>query len=327
MRILYVAGAVILPLVLAAHAAGHGFPIQVGAAAGRVTVANGLALSGGYATAAFDRSGGSGEDGFELGLFTTLPGFERTTLPATMPLTLEVLGRPDHSAAARPTRWLWHASGTPAAVDGLSAGASMSLVEVFGSETIQFTPLGPQADTTIAVTAAAGEHHLLLYQLNESAPEPGVYAFFARLTAPELLPSEPFLIGFAFGVGEAQFAAGLTAINAAAGLAGDYDVDGDVDGADFVRWQRSLGTTAAGPNYAPADGSLDGVVGAEDLAVWRSQHGRKIADPPPASPAGAAPEPSTLAMVALAGLGLAPRLHRGRRPGVASRRVKTGSRG
>ncbi|HYO24911.1 MAG TPA: hypothetical protein VEQ85_08170 [Lacipirellulaceae bacterium] len=45
---------------------------------------------------------------------------------------------------------------------------------------------------------------------------------------------------------------------------GDYDQDGDVDGNDFVRWQRLVGT-----RNLTADGDGDGTVGAGDLAVWQ----------------------------------------------------------
>jgi hypothetical protein len=49
------------------------------------------------------------------------------------------------------------------------------------------------------------------------------------------------------------------------GVAGDYDADGDVDGNDFLVWQRTLDSTT---NLA-ADGSKNGVVDGADLTVWR----------------------------------------------------------
>ena len=45
----------------------------------------------------------------------------------------------------------------------------------------------------------------------------------------------------------------------------DYDADGDVDGADFLVWQRDLGSTTA----PAADGNHDGTVDAADLTLWR----------------------------------------------------------
>ncbi len=55
-------------------------------------------------------------------------------------------------------------------------------------------------------------------------------------------------------------------------VAGDYDEDGDVDGADFLVWQRTLGATAT-PHGSGADGSSNGVVDAADLGIWSANYG------------------------------------------------------
>jgi hypothetical protein len=52
---------------------------------------------------------------------------------------------------------------------------------------------------------------------------------------------------------------------------GDYDGDLDVDGADFLLWQRSFGDSLE-PGTG-ADGNGDGHVDAGDLAVWRETFG------------------------------------------------------
>jgi hypothetical protein len=52
--------------------------------------------------------------------------------------------------------------------------------------------------------------------------------------------------------------------------AGDFDLDGDVDGADNVLWRKSVGT---GTQYTQGDANLDGVVNGADLAVWRTNFG------------------------------------------------------
>jgi hypothetical protein len=52
----------------------------------------------------------------------------------------------------------------------------------------------------------------------------------------------------------------------------DFDADGDVDGADFLTWQRGLGTFVAATASA-GDADRDGNVTADDLAVWRGQFG------------------------------------------------------
>jgi hypothetical protein len=52
-------------------------------------------------------------------------------------------------------------------------------------------------------------------------------------------------------------------------LLGDYDFDGDVDGADFVVWQTSFPTSGDLPNL-PADGDGDGDVDGADFVIWQT---------------------------------------------------------
>lgn len=59
---------------------------------------------------------------------------------------------------------------------------------------------------------------------------------------------------------------------AIAGPPGDFDLDGAVDGADFLRWQREFGTMA-NPQGSGADGDGNGQVDAGDLMVWQQNYG------------------------------------------------------
>ncbi len=53
---------------------------------------------------------------------------------------------------------------------------------------------------------------------------------------------------------------------------GDYDASDEIDGADFLTWQRDLGSTAS-PAGSGADGDKSGAVGPGDLNVWNTNFG------------------------------------------------------
>jgi hypothetical protein len=55
-------------------------------------------------------------------------------------------------------------------------------------------------------------------------------------------------------------------------LDGDFTHDDQVDGADFLLWQRALGSTTV----LDADGSGDNLVGAADLAIWKARVGAML---------------------------------------------------
>jgi len=84
---------------------------------------------------------------------------------------------------------------------------------------------------------------------------------------------------------------------------GDFDSDGDVDGADFLVWQKGLGLSGSAQRM-DGDANGDGNVNGADLAVWQAQFGPTAA----AAAVGAVPEPASAALVVLAiAGGLAPR--------------------
>ena len=71
----------------------------------------------------------------------------------------------------------------------------------------------------------------------------------------------------------------------------DFDDDGDVDGADFLKWQRGFGVPSA--TLVDGDANGNGVVDDSDLAIWTSQFGQ----PSPAmAVAAAVPEPGVVAL-------------------------------
>jgi hypothetical protein len=111
--------------------------------------------------------------------------------------------------------------------------------------------------------------------------------------------------GFQFALRNGQIMNGIVKfgpVPTAAEPGGDYDNDGDVDGADFLAWQRTMNA-----NVTPgtgADGSGNGKVDAADLVIWKTNFGSTGLAAPSV---GAVPEPahSVLAVVACVGVHLA----------------------
>jgi hypothetical protein len=77
------------------------------------------------------------------------------------------------------------------------------------------------------------------------------------------------------------------------GSPADFDVDGDVDGADFLSWQRGFGITT-GATKAQGDADGNGAVNAADLAIWKGSYGASAT-----ATAGAVPEPAACALAAV----------------------------
>jgi hypothetical protein len=66
-------------------------------------------------------------------------------------------------------------------------------------------------------------------------------------------------------------------------LAGDFNIDGIVDAADYTVWRDSLGANVATP-YTGADGNGNGVVDQADYGIWSANFGMTT---PPGAGAGA----------------------------------------
>jgi hypothetical protein len=71
------------------------------------------------------------------------------------------------------------------------------------------------------------------------------------------------------------------------GVRADFDSDLDVDGADYLTWQRGLGLLGTA-SFADGDANGDFNVDRGDLAYWKGQ----FAGPSATAPAGAVPEPA-----------------------------------
>lgn len=71
----------------------------------------------------------------------------------------------------------------------------------------------------------------------------------------------------------------------------DFDADGDVDGRDFLAWQRGYGLTS-GATRAMGDANYNGAVTNLDLAIWKSQYVGALS-----TEVVAVPEPVALALL------------------------------
>ncbi len=88
-------------------------------------------------------------------------------------------------------------------------------------------------------------------------------------------------------------AASATGIPVAAVNDADFDNNGVVDGADFLRWQRGFGINGGATN-AQGDADGNGIINAADLAIWKSSFGGA---PTEATVAGV-PEPGAWTLLA-----------------------------
>jgi hypothetical protein len=89
--------------------------------------------------------------------------------------------------------------------------------------------------------------------------------------------------------------AGIQFFSSAPAADADFDNDGDVDGTDFLTWQRNVGTTGVNGGDADGDGSVD----TDDLTIWKNTFGAAVAA------SSAVPEPASVALAALAAVGVA----------------------
>lgn len=280
---------------------GHGNPVTITApSAGQPLVVSGGQADVGYATMFFDHHPDAFLDVFDANVLgTDLPGFSATGLAGGTQLFLEVLPRPDFTDVARPARWLWYWNPGSGDVEVESHEPLLEIVDendIYHLSLTQFDP--PSPGPSVRVPAVGQHSHVMNFLLHAEDPNEGVYGFFARMTSPTYGPSQPFLIALNHGLTHGEFLAGARRINDSAGLPGDYDLDGDVAGTDFLRWQSSLGSS-----QLAADGSLNGVVDAADLTVWNANYSR-VAEVAALAAVRHIPEPATVILSLLPVLAL-----------------------
>lgn len=80
-------------------------------------------------------------------------------------------------------------------------------------------------------------------------------------------------LGTAFTVGDPQDLVFRYGHLASASLKADFNQDGDVDGRDFLVWQRNFGTFGPSVTTAMGNANTDSIIDADDLAVWQAEFG------------------------------------------------------
>lgn len=234
------------------------------------------------------------DDGFEI--FTTDPGFgvalARTAPPSGMELGIQVTSGLLFWDGAEVVETASVLLLEAPEFDSLG-NANETSVEAYEIA----ADSGPQAGMTWSTYPGGGfwdAHGFYSLTQSESAPAAGLYAVELQIVdqTGRLEPTAPFLLPLLFDPSGSfsgnEIFAGREALEAAllVGMAGDYDLSGSVDGADYDRWRATYGSSVE----LDADGNHDQFVNAADYTIWRDSL---------VAPSFAIPEPSHAALLVL----------------------------
>ncbi len=265
------------------HVLGHGIPIGVDVVDNKLTLADGTVDPDGYAPMVFLNADEDGQldhtfvPGFGNVALTSLPGFDISGMDPGSGLFLDIIPRPVKDASPLQERLLWHWDTAANKVQVDPNDESLVVASEFGQVNVPQTGMPVPVPLKVANPDPEdlGQHvHFLRYLLGDSPPAAiGAYGFFARLTSPNYVSSDPMLVIFNNGIDDPQqLADAALAINAAAFLPGDYDHDDHVDAADYILWRKTFGSTTD----LAADGSGNQLIDDADYGIWRKNFGHSI---------------------------------------------------
>ncbi len=304
-----------LVCLTANHAFGHGTPLDIFVESNRLVVKHPFdqifaPQIYGQADEYDDFSGVDSFPGIGNVVLWDIPGLDIHDMTGTANLSLEVLARPVIDSPTAEHRVLWYWNPETEAVE--ESPAEFHLFGT-GARTLTLKPDAQQSPPPfLLANQVAGQtgyhnHSLIFYGLDDDAVAPaGVYGFIARFTSNAYASSDPFLIIFNYFTDNEELSANALAIYEAATLPGDFDLDDDVDGRDFLLWQRLAGSTSR----TVADASLNGIVDTADLLIWQNNYGTVFGE---TMPIGVLQVPEPTSLVGLIVLAALANMHHRRR--------------
>ena len=161
--------------------------------------------------------------------------------------------------------WVWSQTGVNGPPFGMSDAIQVKVASTGTSSSLLLGPSGsvldndidPEGGPLIALLQSGTTHGSLSFESN------GTFTY-----TPDLgFQGRDEFTYTAFDFTHESAAATVAII---VGESGDFDADGDVDGSDFLSWQRSLGTPS-GAILTDGDSDFDGDVDSQDLSTWQLQ--------------------------------------------------------
>ena len=205
----------------------------------------------------------------------------------------------------------YHAARLLHEMGGLAPGGELLSTEITGGQSAAvevFAIRNGDQETVILVNTHATESADVSVQFEADPAERmlDVYRYGAdRLSSALATWAQAVTID---GIAQVEIAPhSMMVLRVAPAADADFDADGDVDGADFLVWQRGVSFSGNAATSTAGNADFDADVDGEDLAVWQVQFRA-----PPNATADAVPEPASYLLV-VSGM-LAALQRRGRKP-------------